>query len=114
MLRDNPNIGGEISEKLNQSDISLLVNAASDSDMTVRMQATELLYVLRDKRVVSDSLNAVHQNSNENGVYNNLLILKELVPTLDYTERKCVKDDVMNAVPFGYFKARSLAETIDP
>jgi hypothetical protein len=114
MLRNDDNSGGDISNKLNQSDIKLLVGAASDNDKTIRLQATELLYTLRDKRVVSDSLDVVRNGSNENAVYNNLLILKAIVPTLDYTEKKRVKDDVMNYVPFDYFRARTLAESIDP
>jgi hypothetical protein len=106
MLRSNPEISSEISRKLVNDDIGLFVNATSDKDDSISDQATKLLYSLKDKRVVSASLSAVQNNNNEDGVYNNVLILKEIVPSLQPYERKNVKDEVLRLVP--------VADTIDP
>jgi HEAT repeat protein len=114
MLRNDGNIAGKISERLMGEDIRLLVNALSDTDKTVRLQTTELLYALKDKRVVDKSLDAVRNNSNESGVYNNVLILKEIVPSLDESERLRVRNEVMRSVPGSYINTRALAITIDP
>jgi hypothetical protein len=115
MLRSNPEISSEISSKLNGDDIRLFVNATFDKDDSIGDQATKLLYSLKDKRVISASLSAVENNNNEDGVYNNVLILKEIVPSLlSSYERKHVKDEVLRLVPAGYVRTRELADTIDP
>lgn len=101
MLRSNPDISSEISSKLNSDDIRFLVNATYDTDDSISDQATKLLYSLKDKRVVSASLSSVQNNNNENGVYNNVLILKGIVPSLQTYERKRVKDEVLRLVPDG-------------
>jgi hypothetical protein len=90
------------------------VNAISEKDDSISDQATKLLYSLKDKRIVSASLSAVQNNHNEDGVYNNVLILKEIVPSLQSYERKSVKDEVLRLVPAGYIRTRELADTIDP
>ena len=114
MLRNNVHAASTISERLADDDIHLLVNALSDSDKTVRLQATELLYYLKDKRVVKDSVEAIRDNNNENGVFNNVLILKEIVPSLDEPERTLVRGEIVRLVPDNYVKTHSLALTIDP
>jgi hypothetical protein len=114
MLRSNPDISSEISSKLNSDDIRFVVNATYDTDDSISDQATKLLYSLKDKRVVSASLSSVQNNNNENGVYNNVLILKGIVPSLQTYERKRVKDEVLRLVPDGYIRTRELADTIDP
>jgi hypothetical protein len=59
MLRNNEHIASKISENLNDEDISLLVNTLSDTDKTIRLQATEFLYALKDTRTVQSSLYAL-------------------------------------------------------
>jgi HEAT repeat protein len=114
MLRNDTNIASKISGKLNSDDIRLLVNALSDSDKTIRLQTTEFLYALKDKRVVDSSLDALRNNTNENGVYNNVLVLKEIAPSLEGTERLRVRNEVMRGVPASYVNTLALARTIDP
>jgi HEAT repeat protein len=99
---------------LNDVDISLLVNALSDADKTIRLQATEFLYALKDKRTVQSSLYALRTDNNENGIYNIVLVLKEIVPFLDSSERLRVRNEVVKSVPVGYVNTRALAITIDP
>jgi hypothetical protein len=114
MLRNNPNIARKISDRLNSDDIRPLVNALSDSDKTVRLQTTEFLYALKDNRVVDSSLDALRNNTNENGVYNNVLVLKEIIPSLDGADRLRVRNEIMRSVPGNYDNTRALARTIDP
>jgi HEAT repeat protein len=99
---------------LASDDIRLLVNALSDLDKTVRLQTTEFLYALKDRRVVDSSLDALLNNNNETGIYNNVLVLKELVPSLGEAERLLVRNEVMRLVPVMYEDARALARSIDP
>jgi HEAT repeat protein len=99
---------------LASDDIRLLVNALSDLDKTVRLQTTEFLYALKDRRVVDSSLDALLNNNNETGIYNNVLVLKELVPSLGEAERLLVRNEVMRLVPVMYEDARALASSIDP
>lgn len=104
VLRIDVTIARKISEKLNADDIRLLVNAFSDPDKTMCLQTTEFLYALKDKRIVDDSLDAMDNNCNENGVYNNVLILKEIVPSLNEPERLRVRNEVVRSVPSSYVK----------
>lgn len=80
ILRNDASSANKISKNLTNDDIRLLVSSLSDTNKTVRLQTTEFLYSLKDKRVVDNTLDAIRNNSNENGVYNILLILKELAP----------------------------------
>jgi len=66
ILRNNTNMARKMSDNLTNDDIKLLVYALSDTDKTVRAQATEFLYFLKDKRIIDGSLEAVRNNSNEN------------------------------------------------
>jgi hypothetical protein len=87
VLRIDVTIARKISEKLNADDIRLLVNAFSDPDKTMCLETTESLYALKD-----------------NGVYNNVLILKEIVPSLSEPERLRVRNEVVRSVPSSYVK----------
>ena len=60
----------------------------------------------KDKRIVDDSLDAMDNNCNENGVYNNnnVLIIKEIVPSLNEPERLRVRNEVVRSVPSSYVK----------
>jgi HEAT repeat protein len=114
ILRNNAQIASKISEILTEDDIRWLVNALSDLDRTVRLQAAESLYYLKDKRIVYNSINAIRNNKNENGVYNNVLVLKEIIPSLNSDERLQVRNAVMRLVPSNYANSRALAVSIDP
>jgi hypothetical protein len=114
ILRNDENYASKLSETLTNDDIKLLVNALSDSNKTVRMQMTEFLYSLKDKRIVENSLDSIHDNANQNGVYNNVLILKEIIPSLNEPERVRVRNAVIRLVPSSYNNAHALAVTIDP
>jgi hypothetical protein len=89
MLRANEGIREKVSAALSVDDIALLSSsAASDKDPTVRLQATDFLYRLKDPRAVSPSLARVRAASDENEVYNSTLILKGTIPNLPEAEQK--------------------------
>jgi hypothetical protein len=114
ILRNDPDMRIEISRKLNDDDIGLLVNSASDNDDTVSEETTELLYVLKDRRAVSASIAAVQRNTNENGVFNNVLILKSIFPELSEFERYRVTNDLKSSIPVSYARTLSLLKSFDP
>jgi hypothetical protein len=91
ILRSNESIRDKVSAALSASDISLLSSsAASDKDPTVRLQATDFLYRLKDPRSVAPTLGRVKAASGENEVYNSTLILKGTIPNLPEAEQKRV------------------------
>jgi hypothetical protein len=114
ILRNNPNMRIEISRKLNDDDIRLLVNTASDNDDTVSEETTELLYSLRDKRAVSASISAVRRNNNEDSVFNYVLILKSIFPVLSHDEKERVIMDLKSAIPANYTRTIGLLKSFDP
>ncbi len=77
MLRANPIQGPEISQKLNEDDFPLLVKAASDQDKTIRYQAAEFLYDLKDIRAVQPSFDAAKEAKDEGVASNQILILRQ-------------------------------------
>ena len=91
ILRSNENSREKISAALSESDIALLSSsAASDKDPTVRLQATDFLYRLKDPRSVDPTLGRVKTATDDNEVYNSTLILKGTIPNLPIAEQKRV------------------------
>jgi hypothetical protein len=114
MLRTNPNQRSEISKALDDASIGFLVGLASDSDKTVRLQATEFLHDLKDIREVTSSLEAIQKNTDPNGVYNNVLILKGLYPDLDQSLKTRVFQALEAAVTPSSPPAHSLVLSLPP
>jgi hypothetical protein len=91
ILRSDENLRTQISAELSPSDISLLSSsAASDSDPTVRLQATDFLYRLKDPRSVAPTLGHLKVTTDDIGAYNSTLILKGTIPNLPAQEQKRV------------------------
>ena len=74
------------------------------ADERIPLCTKEFLYALKDKRIVDDNLDAMRNNCNENGVYNNVLILKQIVPSLNESERLRVRNEVVRSIPSSYVK----------
>jgi hypothetical protein len=115
ILRNNPDARSKIAEKLHYDDFRLFESAMSDNDKTVSTQATEFQYSIKDKRIVDYSLDAIKANTSETSVYNNLLVLdnvlKEIASAISEDDRKRIRE-VMESVPERYEKARDLANSI--
>jgi hypothetical protein len=105
---------GAISNNLTSTAIHFLVDAASDQDKTVRLQATEFLYRLRDQRVIGVALDIVQQTRDQNGKYNNILILKGLYPYLDKSVKTRVLDGVKGGADVSSQKTDSLVKSFPP
>jgi hypothetical protein len=91
ILRSDESLRGQISAALSPSDIALLSSsAASDSDPTVRLQATDFLYRLKDPRSVAPTLGHLKERADDIGTYNSTLILKGTIPNLPPEEQKRV------------------------
>jgi hypothetical protein len=112
ILRENPKLSDRIAKELTDEDIRLLVEAASDKDKTVRLQATEFLFNLKDRRLVQPSLEAVRSAKNQDGVYNSVLILKSVYPDLAASEQKRVSEELISNVPSTSVRTRELVNQL--
>jgi hypothetical protein len=110
MLREDTSRNRAVAGELTNDDIALLVHAASDADKTVRLQATEFLFRLKDLRVVESSLQMVRDPKNPDGVYNSVLILKSVYGDLKRGEQDRVKTQLKDNIPADSVRTRALVE----
>jgi hypothetical protein len=101
MLRRDPILREPLLTKLQDDDIRVLVAAASDDDNSVRAQATEFLYLLKDQRAIGPSLQGVRDAKDSNGLHNNVLILRGTSQALPEAEKAKIARDVGSAVGTG-------------
>lgn len=112
MLREAAARNRMVARELTDDDIKLLVNAASDDDKTVRLQATEFLFKLKDPRVVEPSLQAVRDRRNPDGVYNAVLILKSVYGDLENAEQQRVRAALLANIPADSVRTRDLVQQL--
>jgi hypothetical protein len=97
---------------LTDEDIRLLVNAASfDEDTTVRLEATEFLFYLKDPRAAQASLDAAKVGRDDRGTYNSVLILKSAQEALKQPEQKRILQE-LNAIQFSNEEVKKLVGSI--
>jgi HEAT repeat protein len=102
MLRKDEGNRGHISQALTQNDLAVLQTATSDADPTVRLQATEFLYRLKDPRSADAALTAIRQaGSSDAGsaLNNSALVLKGVYPNLRADEQTRVLKEIDAAAP---------------
>lgn len=56
VIRDDPDLAGEVSRHLSDEDLKVLIEALNDPDRTIRKYAGEFLYYLHDPRVIEPAL----------------------------------------------------------
>jgi hypothetical protein len=77
VIANNPDKKAEISAQLKSEDFPILVAAASDDDKTVRLQASEFLYVLGDPRSIPYNVDAARNTNDNNKASNQITILRQ-------------------------------------
>ncbi len=110
MLRENPAQNTTIAGMLSDSDLKLLAAATADNDKTVRLQAAEFMFQLKDKRMVMPVLQTIRDSTNSDSIFNSVLILKSVYPTLDARTQKFVKAELAKEVPSTSVRTRALIE----
>jgi hypothetical protein len=117
MLRiDDPRMALDVSRKLKGDDIQRLVDAANapgETHKTVRLQATELLYVLKDNRVVPASILAA-RSADANGAFNDVLIVKAVFQNAEDSDKRNILGDLGRNIPADFLNARRLLQTLKP
>jgi hypothetical protein len=102
MLRKDDGNRGRISQALTQNDLSILLTATADTDPTVRLQATEFLYRLKDPRSADAVLTAIKQAGGSDvgaALNNSALVLKGVYPHLRAEEQTRVLKEIDAAAP---------------
>jgi hypothetical protein len=77
MLRADKNRRTKISSMLKEDDLNKLLDAAGDSDRTVRIYATEFLFDLGDKRATKLAILRAAKTNDDNARYNWLLLSQD-------------------------------------
>ncbi|MEM7121813.1 MAG: hypothetical protein AAF563_11085 [Pseudomonadota bacterium] len=84
-LRENKDQRFMVSEMLTDEQLALITSAAGEDDRTVRVYASEFLYDLGDKRVVSIAED-LFPSASADGKYNLIVVLEGTVPNLTPAE----------------------------
>ena len=84
-LRDNKNEAADAAARLNDSDFSLLVDLASNTDRTIRIYASAFLFDLGSGEVVEPAVKKINDlvtqtPRNDDGIYNLVLVLQGAYP----------------------------------
>jgi hypothetical protein len=99
---------------LTDEDIRLLVQAATfDEDTTIRLEATEFLFYLKDPRAAQASLDAAKAGKDDRGTYNSVLILKSSQEALKQPEQTRIIRE-LNAIQFSNEEVKKLVGSIKP
>jgi hypothetical protein len=112
MLREETARNGPVARELTDDDLTLLVHAAFDDDQTVRLQAAEFLFRLKDPRVVEPSLQVVRDRRNADAVYTAVVILRPVYRDLDNAEQKRVKTELRTSIPADSVRAQELIQEL--
>jgi hypothetical protein len=94
MLRRSPDERTAISSALKDVDFSILVDAASDDDKTIRLQAAQFLYLLRDPRAVPASVEAGRSVREEGKATNQLIIIRQSGQSLPESVKQKIFDSL--------------------
>jgi HEAT repeat protein len=112
MLRAHEDKRADIAAALTADDLAALVaTAGSDKDPTLRLQATDFLYRLKDPRTVAPALDAAKKASGPTEQYNSTLILKGTAPALNEPEQKRVIEELSTSIPAQDVRSRKLIES---
>jgi hypothetical protein len=102
MLRKDEKNRERMSQALTPNDFSLLLAATADADSTLRLQATEFLYRLKDPRsadAVLDAIKRVDKSESGSAVKNPALVLKGVYQNLPAGEQARVMREIDAAAP---------------
>lgn len=93
MLRKDASLRPALTAQLTDADLALLQELTSDPDPTLRFQATEFLYNLRDSRSVSPSIKEI-EFKNSDASSNSALILKNIYMDLSASEQQKIESQL--------------------
>jgi hypothetical protein len=106
MLRIDKNRATAISSKLTEDDLNLLLDAAGDTDRTVRVYAAEFLFDLGDTRTTKLAIPRAAESGDDNARYNWLLVSQEGWRKLSPTDKAAL------AAPLNQARQRSGQKTL--
>jgi hypothetical protein len=98
MLRDRKQQRQDISALLSDQDLQRLIEAAKDSDRTVRIYASEFLFDLGDPRLPRKALEAI-ESASDDGKYNLIIVIQGAFPDLSDEQRSNVRQDLEKLRP---------------
>jgi hypothetical protein len=108
----NPNANFEgIKQDIEPADINRLLKAATNTDKTIRVYASEFLYRLEDPRVIEPALENI-PSASEDGKYNLLLILSNSLGSANEDQKKLIATRVPPLKVDGETKTNSLIDKI--
>jgi hypothetical protein len=97
MLRADKNRAEPISRKLTEDDLNRLLDAAGDTDRTVRVYAAEFLYDLGDTRTTKLAIPRAAQTTDDNARYNWLLVSQDGWRKLSPADKAALADPLNKA-----------------
>ena len=76
-----------IKSELSDNDIQTLVELSNDTDKTIRVYATQFLVSIQDVRIIPYCLNIIRNSTNDDGIYNAVLIIRSVFDILSAEEK---------------------------